>query len=156
VSAVSFPLRPSTDYKPRSPNDTYTRTGYERTALNPRGEHRGVDLPAPINTIIQLPEKAKLTQKFYGKSVGYFMEWRILAGPWKGRYMRFFHMNRACGFAVGTSKNRKYAVGRVGTTGNSTGPHLHFELGAKPWNQSRDPRWNPTQAFRDAVSGKDW
>lgn len=154
--SISFPVRASANYKPSKPRDSFTRLGYEKTATNPRGEHRGVDIPAPLDAIIQLPEQAKLVKKFYGKSVGNFMEWKILAGYWKGRYMRFFHMNKPCGLSVGTIKDRKYAVGRVGSTGNSTASHLHFELARYPWMTARDPRWNPTEALRDAIDAKDY
>jgi len=156
MSAVSFTIRPSKTYKPRAPSDTFTRTGYQRTPSNPRGEHRGVDMPAPKDEIIQLPEKAKLIDKGWDDAAGHYMEWMFLTGPWKGRYGRWFHMHRACGFSVGTVRTRKYAIGRVGTTGNSTGPHVHFELGKTRWDKGRDPRWDPTQAMRDAVAGKDY
>lgn len=156
MSAVSFPLRPSSSYKPKAPADSYLRTGYHKTASNPRGYHWGVDCPAPTNTIIQLPEKAKLIDKGRDMQAGYWMEWLILAGPWKGRYWRAFHMRLPCGIAVGSTKNRKYAVGRVDCTGYCTGPHLHSELGKYRWDKARDPRWNITQAYRDAVRGKDY
>ena len=156
MSAVAFIVRPASNYTPTAPSESFTRLGYQKTSTNPRGEHRGVDIPCPENSIIQLPEKAKLVDKGWGGDTGYWMEWQILAGPWKGRYMRCFHMSRACSFAIGTVKNRKYAVGRSGNTGNSTGPHVHFELGKTRWDAGRDPRWDPRDAMVDAVRDKDW
>lgn len=164
MSAVSFPVRPATSRRPNCPENSFLRLGYAKTSTNPKGQHRGVDIDREdmgvssiSNYIIQLPENAKLVDKGYDdEGAGYWMEWLVLVGPWRGRYMRFFHMYRACGIAVGARKNRKYAVGRVGNTGKSTGAHLHFELGKYRWDKARDPRWNPTQAFCDAVKAKDW
>lgn len=166
MSAITFPIRPASGRRPKCPDESFTRTGYGKTSTNPKGLHWGVDIdkedftPPPIslsNWIIQLPEKAKLIDKGYDdEGAGFWMEWLVLVGPWKGRYMRFFHMYRACGFSVGTIKARSYAVGRVGSTGRSTGAHLHFELGAKRWDVSRDPRRNPRQACCDAAAGRDF
>ncbi len=156
MSAVSFPVRPASNYKPKIPADSFLRTGYQKTSTNPKGYHWGVDIPCPVDSIIQLPERAQLIDKGWGGDTGYWMEWKFLEGPWKGRYGRFFHMNRACAFSVGTIKNRRYAVCRSGNTGNSTGPHVHFELGKTRWDVCRDPRWNAREAFKDAVVDKDY
>lgn len=166
MAAVSFPIRPTSSYKPKKVDNSFLRTGYARTSTNPQGRHWAVDInrddfqPTPStisNWIIQLPAKAKLVDKGYDdEGAGYWMEWMFLEGPWKNRYGRWFHMYRACGFTVGTIRVRKYAVGRVGNTGNSTGAHSHFELGKYRWDKARDPRWDPTTAFRDAVAAKDY
>lgn len=156
MSAVSFPVRPSSSYTPRKPLDSFTRPGYQRTKTNPKGLHWAVDVPCPVDSIIQLPERAKLIDKGWGGDTGWWMEWQFLAGPWKGRYGRFFHMSRAVAFPVGTIRGRKYAVCRSGDTGNSTGPHVHFELGKTRWDVGRDPRWNPCEAFQAAMADKDY
>lgn len=162
MSAVSFPIRPSKTYTPKPPRGSFRRTRYATSSSNPRGEHRGVDCGAPENEIIQLPEKAKKIDGGYDKNgAGHWMEWQVLAGPWKGRYMRFFHMSRKNSHPIGTVKARKYAVGRVGHTGHVGKPveknnHLHFELGKTRWDKGRDPRWNPTEALQDAVRDKDY
>lgn len=161
MAAISFPVRPSSTYRPTPPRDTFlqVRSSYRWTPTNPKKQHRGVDISGYriLNAIIQLPEESKLIDKGWDPDgAGHWMEWQVRRGPWKGRFMRFFHMSRPCGFRPGTVKPRKYAVGRVGNTGNSTGPHVHFELAKTRWDQGRDPRWNPTQALRDAVAAKDY
>lgn len=162
MSAVSFPIRKSPRYTPKPPRDSFRKTGYATSSSNPRGEHRGVDMGAPENEIIQMPLKGKLIDKGYDKrGAGHWMEWQFLKGPWKGRYGRFFHMSRKNGDPIGKVRERKSACGRVGHTGHVAKPvdsnnHVHFELGKTRWDKGRDPRWNPTQAFRDAVAAKDY
>ncbi len=156
MAAVSFPVRPSRTYKPKGPLNSFTRSGYQRTKTNPRGLHWAVDLPCPVDEIIQLPLKAKLIDKGWGGDTGWWMEWQFLEGAWKGRYGRFFHMSRKNGDPVGKIRSRKSACGRSGNTGNSSGPHVHFELGKYRWDKARDPRWDPQPTFKDAVAGGDY
>lgn len=158
--ALSFILRPRSDparsYIPRAPSDSFLRDGYPPTPTNPRGYHWGVDCAAPTRTIIQLPSNGKLRAKGYDNRAGYWMEWVFTSGPWGNRYGRFFHMDGPCGLRVGTYRTRRYAVGRVGCTGNCRGSHVHFELGRYPFHHSRDPRWNPRLALARAVWAKDY
>ncbi|MFV2115347.1 M23 family metallopeptidase [Micromonospora sp. LOL_025] len=45
-----------------------------------------------------------------------------------GYQTRYLHMVRAASVAVGQQVGQGQVLGHVGSTGNSTGPHLHFEI----------------------------
>jgi murein DD-endopeptidase MepM/ murein hydrolase activator NlpD len=46
-----------------------------------------------------------------------------------GLATRYYHLSRiAKGLVAGKSVNQKEVIGYVGTTGLSTGPHLHFSV----------------------------
>jgi len=164
--AISFPVRPNPRdgkrdtgaplYKPVTVKDSWERRGYRKTPTNPNGFHWASDIPAPTNSIIQLPEEAKLRAKGHDEDAGYWMEWEIITGPWLHRFFRVFHMLKPCAFSIGTIKNRKYAVGRVDCTGNCSGPHEHAELGKYPWAHARDPRWDIREELNSALTRKDW
>lgn len=57
------------------------------------------------------------------------------------RYLhRYLHMNKASSLNIGDTVKQGDKVGNMGTTGQSTGPHLHFELWKCPKNYKFN--WN--------------
>ena len=87
--------------------------------------HKGVDWAAPTGTPVYAAFSGKI--KFVGDAGAYGNLIKISHGG--GKETRYAHMNR---FAAEAKKGRKVKagdiIGYVGTTGRSTGPHLHFEL----------------------------
>jgi len=94
--------------------------------------HRGIDLAAPMGTEIFAAADGVVAETGYDRILGYFVRIRH-ARNWTSLYG---HMQRI-GTATGTEVRAGALIGWVGSTGLSTGPHLHFEL----WqgDQSRDP-----------------
>src|SRR5450432_2452416 len=86
--------------------------------------HTGIDLAAPTGTTVFAA--ANGTVIFAGWSNwGYGNSIVLAHGP--NLYTLYGHLSRInvrCGQAV----NAGVPIGAVGTTGNSTGPHLHFEI----------------------------
>ena len=64
------------------------------------------------------------------KSVGYGSDYGnyVVVRDGSGKKHLIAHMNSASGYGVGSHVNRGDILGRVGSTGRSTGPHLHFEV----------------------------
>ncbi|AIY04996.1 hypothetical protein Plano_1031 [Planococcus sp. PAMC 21323] len=58
-------------------------------------------------------------------------------------YAHMSAINVSSGQAVSQGQN----VGLVGSTGRSTGPHLHFEIHVGPWNGARSNAVNPMNFF---------
>ncbi|MET0596675.1 MAG: peptidoglycan DD-metalloendopeptidase family protein [Mesorhizobium sp.] len=87
--------------------------------------HEGVDWAAPVGTPIFAAFDGKIV--FQGEAGTYGNLVRI-AHP-DGRETRYAHMQRfAMASGVGTEVRAGDVIGYVGTTGRSTGPHLHFEV----------------------------
>jgi len=94
--------------------------------------HRGIDLAAPMGTEIFAAADGVVVETGYDRVLGYFV--RIShARNWTSLYG---HMQRI-GTTPGTQVRAGTLIGWVGSTGLSTGPHLHFEL----WqgDQTRNP-----------------
>jgi murein DD-endopeptidase MepM/ murein hydrolase activator NlpD len=92
--------------------------------------HTGIDLAAPEGTPIHAAEAGQVLQaagqtNSVGFLVGYGNLVRLAAAG--GRVEYYGHMSR---FAVGRGDpvQQYQVIGYVGSTGYSTGPHVHFEM----------------------------
>jgi murein DD-endopeptidase MepM/ murein hydrolase activator NlpD len=97
-------------------------------------QHKGVDFAAAIGTPIRAA--ADGTIEFAGRQGGYGN--LIVIKHW-GKYSTAYgHMSRfANGMRRGMKVSQGEVIGYVGTTGWSTGPHLHYEFRVD--NTPRDP-----------------
>ncbi|MDP2343887.1 MAG: peptidoglycan DD-metalloendopeptidase family protein [Deltaproteobacteria bacterium] len=87
--------------------------------------HQGVDYGAPIGTPIFTVADGVVLDARYSKSAGNL----VLVQHMNGIVTEYFHMSRfAEGLQKGSRVKQKQLIGYVGTTGLSTGPHLHFGM----------------------------
>ncbi|MFV0623288.1 M23 family metallopeptidase [Sphingomonas sp. ac-8] len=87
--------------------------------------HRGTDFAAPTGTPIFAAGDATVSFAGPKGANGNFVRLRHDNG-WETLYL---HMNRiAGGIAPGARVLQGTQIGEVGTTGRSTGPHLHYEV----------------------------
>jgi len=87
--------------------------------------HMGIDYAAPVGTPIFSVANGRVAHLGYSGAFGNLI---ILEHP--GNYHTYYaHLsNYNVELAVGNEVRRGFEVGYVGSTGRSTGPHLHFEL----------------------------
>ena len=87
--------------------------------------HMGIDYSAPIGTPIFSVATGKVVHLGYSGAFGNLI---ILEHP--GNYRTYYaHLsNYNAELEVGNEVRRGLEIGYVGSTGRSTGPHLHFEL----------------------------
>ncbi len=87
--------------------------------------HKGTDFAAPRGTPIYAAGDGTIVKQYRSSSYGNYIRIKH-NGTWQTAYA---HMN---GFASGMREGRKVRqgeiIGYVGSTGNSTGPHLHYEV----------------------------
>jgi murein DD-endopeptidase MepM/ murein hydrolase activator NlpD len=85
--------------------------------------HRGIDIVADANTEIRAPADGVVSRSGrysdYGRSID------VAHGY--GFVTRYAHMNKAL-VKPGDRVRRGDVIGLVGSTGRSTGPHLHYEV----------------------------
>lgn len=85
--------------------------------------HSGVDLAAPTGTPVSAPGAGVVT--FADWSGGYGLLVTVDHG--NGMQTRFAHLSRLK-VSPGQKVERGQLLGLVGSTGRSTGPHLHYEM----------------------------
>jgi murein DD-endopeptidase MepM/ murein hydrolase activator NlpD len=85
--------------------------------------HRGIDFAAPAGTPIEAVESGRVI--FSGKSPQYGNV-VVIEHPDKMQTL-YAHLAER-DVEVGEQVSRNQPIGRVGSTGRSTGPHLHFEV----------------------------
>lgn len=96
--------------------------------------HKGVDFAAATGTPIRAAGDG--TIDFAGKQGGYGNV--VVIKHWSKYTTAYAHMSRfATNLRKGTKVSQGQVIGYVGSTGWSTGPHLHYEFRVN--NQARDP-----------------
>jgi murein DD-endopeptidase MepM/ murein hydrolase activator NlpD len=90
--------------------------------------HSGVDFGLPQGSPIKAAGSGTVSQA--GRAGGYGIAVRIKHQ--KGYETLYAHMSRmATGIKPGTQVNQGQIIGYVGSTGQATGPHLHYEIRVK-------------------------
>lgn len=91
----------------------------------PGHHHRGVDIAAAAGTAIRAPASGRvLKNEFQEGGAGNY----LVLQHGDGSQSKYFHMQDRSAFPVGSNIEAGSILGRVGSTGRSTGPHLHYEL----------------------------
>lgn len=109
--------------------------GWRNCPFHGREFHSGVDIPAPSGTPIMATKGGVVIVSTYGSSYGNYV---VVAHSDGGRSL-YAHMSYRS-VSAGQMVSQGQTLGGVGTTGSSTGNHLHFEL----WmGNSQSSRVNP-------------
>ncbi len=95
--------------------------------------HNGLDFKGPAGTPILAAADGKVT--FSGSQGGYGNCIEITHA--NGLVTRYAHLSRM-DVSIGQQIDRGFQIGRMGSTGRSTGSHLHFEVRLN--NQAINPR----------------
>jgi murein DD-endopeptidase MepM/ murein hydrolase activator NlpD len=99
-----------------------------------RGDHKhgGQDLPAAEGTPLVAPRASTVFATGYQASGS--GEYVVLYDSGANRSYVYFHLQRgSTAVSNGQSVRAGQRIGAVGSTGHSTGPHLHFELWVGRW-----------------------
>ena len=108
------------------PGDAPITVGEKASAYSAsRGRpHRGRDIAAPSGTGLTVPSQSVITDKGVDGGYGNYVVFKDANGV-----EHFYgHMVEQSPLNVGDSVSPGDIVGRVGSTGRSTGPHLHWEV----------------------------
>lgn len=103
--------------------------------------HRGVDFMAPLGTPILASQSGTVIQSEFHASWGNY-----LAIEHENGMTTLYAHNSQNLVSVGQSVTQGEIIASMGSTGNSTGPHLHFEVSISP-NLAQDQLIDPMQVL---------
>jgi len=95
--------------------------------------HNGIDIAAPSGANIIAAASGEVITSEYSSSYGNY----IVINHGSGVTTLYAHMS-VRGVSVGAKVSQGQSIGKVGSTGISTGPHLHFEVSVNGTRQ--DPQ----------------
>lgn len=114
--------------------------------------HGGIDIAAPEGTPIKSPIAGTVVDNHYGGGYGHYVQIKD-----KNNMDHLFpHMTSPSPLAEGTQVSEGDTVGYVGSTGNSTGPHVHYEIdddAVNPGAETSKPHINPGKYMGGPLSG---
>jgi murein DD-endopeptidase MepM/ murein hydrolase activator NlpD len=87
-----------------------------------RGYHTGCDFAVPVGTDILAVADGKIENANWGKSYGTQLVQKV-----DGGWVIYAHLSKAL-VKPGDKVKKGQHIGESGNTGNSSGPHLHFEM----------------------------
>jgi murein DD-endopeptidase MepM/ murein hydrolase activator NlpD len=100
--------------------------------------HNGIDIGAHYGTNIRAADGGIVMISEYSSSYGNY----VMINHGGGRYTLYAHMSKRL-VSVGDKVSQGDVIGLVGSTGYSTGAHIHFEI------QIDGKRTDPLQFFSD-------
>ncbi|MEU1279757.1 transglycosylase family protein [Streptomyces sp. NPDC005805] len=105
------------------PSTAYRKSGSSWSS----GYHTGVDFPVPTGTSVKSVAGGKVVSAGWAGAYGY----EVVIRHHDGRYSQYAHLS-ALNVRAGQQVAAGQRIARSGSTGNSTGPHLHFEVRTGP------------------------
>ena len=103
--------------------------------------HRGIDLAAPAGSPIVASQSGKIVTAEYHPSWGNY----VVIAHEDGNFTLYAHQSLFI-VKAGQEVARGSVIGYVGSTGNSTGPHLHFEFSTSV-NMTQSDLVDPLKIF---------
>ncbi|MFK0252822.1 transglycosylase family protein [Streptomyces sp. NPDC090445] len=111
-----------------APVDAAIGTAYRKAGSAwSSGYHTGVDFPVATGTAVKAVGPGHVVSAGWAGAYGY----QVVIRHADGRYSQYAHLS-ALGVKDGQQVSGGQRIGRSGSTGNSSGPHLHFEIRSTP------------------------
>lgn len=110
--------------------------------------HDGIDIGSPLNSTIVATDTGRVISA--GWNNGGFGNWTLIDHG-AGLVSGYAHQSRVA-VSGGQQVQRGQTIGYVGSTGHSTGPHLHFQMGGGPGRFQNPRNWIPSLGVGGTVN----
>jgi murein DD-endopeptidase MepM/ murein hydrolase activator NlpD len=97
--------------------------GWRNVSVDGNRQHGGIDLAAPVGTPVHASRPGTVTVSGWVGAYGY----AVYLDHGDGMETRYAHLSTV-NVQHGQTVRQGDVLGEVGSTGASTGPHLHFEI----------------------------
>ena len=101
--------------------------------------HRALDIVNTYNRYgnVRAADRGTIIQTGYGPVTGHY----VIINHNNGFWTYYGHMNKPCFYKAGYVVAKGEIIGQIGTTGRSTGPHIHFEVRNGPYYHNTINPW---------------
>lgn len=114
-----------------------------------KGHHKGIDIAAEAGSPVYAVDNGVVTKSYYSESYGQV----IFIKHSNNTETVYAHMNeRLAGEGEKVKQGDK--IGTMGSTGDSSGVHLHFEVHKKEWTFNKENALDPSVAFGNEDVGQ--
>ncbi len=103
------------------PTNKHYLSGYD---YSPETNHRGIDIAGNLGEPLYAVDAGVIVYSGWNDWGYGYMVMIDHGNGWQSLYAHMSAINVVCGQSVGQGE----VIGAIGSTGNSSGPHLHFEL----------------------------
>ncbi|WLR43772.1 peptidoglycan DD-metalloendopeptidase family protein [Bacillus carboniphilus] len=106
------------------------------------GHHKGIDISTEKDAKVMTVENGTVSRSYYSSSYG-----NVVFINHGGQYETVYaHLSKRS-VSEGEKVSKGQVIGIVGSTGNSTGIHLHFEIHNKEWTMDKQNAIDPLFVF---------
>lgn len=113
------------------------------------GHHKGIDIAADLRAPIHTVDDGVVTKSYYSGSYGHV----VFIKHENNLETVYAHLNKR-NVKEGQVVKQGEIIGEMGSTGDSSGVHLHFEIHKEKWTYEKKNAVNPLLALGNAEIGQ--
>ncbi|PAE22027.1 hypothetical protein CHH80_02625 [Bacillus sp. 7504-2] len=113
------------------------------------GHHKGIDIAGGLGTPIYVVDEGTVSRSYYSSSYGHVV---FVKHPNNFETV-YAHLSKRK-VNEGQSVKQGDIIGEMGSTGRSSGVHLHFEIHKKEWTVNKENSLNPVVILGDVGIGE--
>ncbi|GKU81047.1 peptidoglycan DD-metalloendopeptidase family protein [Niallia sp. NCCP-28] len=113
------------------------------------GHHKGIDIAGSINESVYVVDSGMVMKSYYSNSYGNV----VFIKHASGLETVYAHLNKRM-VKQNDRVKKGQVIGKMGSTGNSSGVHLHFEIHNKEWTITKKNAVDPMVALGKVEVGQ--
>lgn len=113
------------------------------------GRHHGIDIAGSLGTAVHSVDKGVVSKSYYSSTYGHVV---FIKHP-NNTETVYAHLSKRK-VNVGQAVNQGEIIGKMGSTGRSSGVHLHFEVHQNEWTVNKDNSLNPVAILGNITVGE--